>query len=170
MALTTTVGSGSQTKFWTDRWLNGKSIELLAPHLFACVPKRRAKNRMVDDALRDNTWVHDIQGHHTVAILAEYLKIWEMVQEVVLQPEVTDKHKWKFEASGDFSTKSVYMAFFNGAIFIGGCTRGAGVAAAPLLGSNFFNTFSFFSKRLHIFGIFLCLFYESLPLNTLNQY
>jgi len=121
MALTTTVGSGSQTKFWTDRWLNGKSIELLASHLFACVPKRRAKNRMVDDALRDNTWVHDIQGHHTVAVLAEYLEIWEMVQEVVLQPEVTDKHKWKFEASGDFSTKSTYRAFFNGAILFEPC-------------------------------------------------
>jgi hypothetical protein len=63
----------------------------------------------------------DIQEHHTVAVLAEYLKIWEMVQEVVLQPKVTDKHKWKFEASVDFSTKSAYRAFFNGVILFEPC-------------------------------------------------
>ena len=44
-----------------------------------------------------------------------------MVQEVVLQPKVSDKHKWKFEASGDFSTKSAYRAFFNGVILFEPC-------------------------------------------------
>jgi hypothetical protein len=97
------------------------SIELLVPHLFACVPKRRVRTRLVVEALQDNTWVSDIQGHHTVAVLAEYLEIWEVAQEVVLQPDVTDKHKCKFEASGDFSTKSAYRTFFNGAILFEPC-------------------------------------------------
>jgi hypothetical protein len=48
--------------------------------------------------------------------LAEFLDLWDLVQEVVLQPEVDDVHKWKFEASGEFSTKSTYEAFFLGAV------------------------------------------------------
>ena len=30
LAMTSTVGNGAHTKFWTDKWLNGSSIELLA--------------------------------------------------------------------------------------------------------------------------------------------
>jgi exonuclease III len=116
LAVTTAVGNGRNTKFWTDRWLNGSSIEQLAPHLFACVPKRRAKRRTVSEALLDDNWVQDIQGHRSVAVMAEYLEIWDMIQEVVLQPEVEDVHKWRFEASGVFSTQSAYKAFFIGSV------------------------------------------------------
>jgi hypothetical protein len=52
---------------------------------------------------------------------------------------------------------------------IGGRTRGAGVAAAHLLGSKFFNMFSFLAKDSTYLVIFHCLFFESLPLSTLNQ-
>lgn len=116
LAVTSTVGNGAHTKFWTDKWLNASSIEFLAPHLFAHVPKRKARRGTVREALMENSWVQDIQGHHSVAVLVEFLDIWDLVQEVVLQPEVDDVHKWKFEASGEFSTKSAYEAFFLGAV------------------------------------------------------
>jgi len=116
LAVTTVVGNGKNTKFWTDRWLNGSSIEQLAPHLFACVPKRRANKRTVSEALLDDNWVRDIQGHRSVTVMAEYLVIWDMIQEVILQPEVEDVHKWRFEASGKFSTQSAYKAFFVGSV------------------------------------------------------
>jgi hypothetical protein len=54
------VGNGSTIKLWTDRWLNGCSIEMLARSLFACVPKRRANRRIVQDALTGDSWLEDI--------------------------------------------------------------------------------------------------------------
>jgi len=115
------VGNGANTKFWTDRWLDGCSIEMLAPNLFACVSRRRVNKRTVQEALTNDKWLEDIQGHYSVAVLSEYLDIWALVQEVVLQSDVEDTHKWRFEASGQFSTKSAYEAFFNGSVFFQPC-------------------------------------------------
>ena len=115
------VGNGANIKFWTDRWLDGRSIEMLAPNLFACVPRRRVNKRTVQEALTNDKWLEDIQGHYSVAVLSEYLDIWALVQEVVLQSDVEDTHKWRFEASGQFSTKSAYEAFFNGSVSFQPC-------------------------------------------------
>ena len=56
-AIQSEVGNGANTKFWMDRWLNGCSIEVLAPHLFACVHKRRANRRAVPEPLTNNVCV-----------------------------------------------------------------------------------------------------------------
>jgi len=52
------------------------------------------------------------------------------------------------------------------AVGIGGSR---GVAAAPSWAKKFLIDF-LFSKRLHVFGIFLYVFYNFLILSTLNQY
>uniref|UniRef100_A0A0A9FF55 Uncharacterized protein n=1 Tax=Arundo donax TaxID=35708 RepID=A0A0A9FF55_ARUDO len=64
----TEVCNGANTKFWTNQWLNGLSIKVLAPHLFACVTKQRANKRTVQEALEDSRWLQDIQGHYSVDI------------------------------------------------------------------------------------------------------
>jgi len=53
---------------------------------------------------------------------------------------------------------------------IGGLKGGGWGGCSPPLGLIIFLTNFLFSKRLHVFGIFLYLFYESLLLSTLNQY
>jgi len=52
-----------------------------------------------------------------VAVLSEYLDVWDLVQEVVLQPDVEDIHNWRFVASGHFTTSLAYEALFNGSIY-----------------------------------------------------
>ena len=81
-----------------------------------CTRKRRVIRRTVQKALPDNAWLQNIQGHYSVLVLAELLNIWDLVEEILHQPEVEDLHKWRFEASGQFSTESAYEALFNGAI------------------------------------------------------
>jgi len=108
--MTTEVGNGANTKFWK----NGCSI--FWPLTYSCTRKRRVIRRTVQKALPDNAWLQNIQGHYSVLVLAELLNIWDLVEQILHQPEVEDLHKWRFEASGQFSTESAYEALFNGAI------------------------------------------------------
>jgi hypothetical protein len=51
----------------------------------------------------------------TVPGLQQYLLLWNVVNEVVLKDE-HDRHSWRHEASGLYSSKSCYNALFTGAI------------------------------------------------------
>ena len=42
--------------------------------------------------------------------------IWDQVEGVILQPENPDTFRWKLTQSGDYSSKSAYLAFFMGSI------------------------------------------------------
>lgn len=50
------VRDGTLTFFWTDRWLQGRSIQQIAPALFGIVNKRR-HGRSVASALSGRAWV-----------------------------------------------------------------------------------------------------------------
>jgi hypothetical protein len=69
------VGNGHSTLFWSDNWLQGKSISIIAPSLFSIIPKRAAKSRTVHEALLNNRWIYDIRGGLTVGVLADYFKL-----------------------------------------------------------------------------------------------
>jgi hypothetical protein len=43
----TQIGDGANTLLWKDKWLSGRSIQDLAPNLFALVSKRRVNRRLV---------------------------------------------------------------------------------------------------------------------------
>jgi len=75
----------------------------------------RARKRFVYDAITGRKWISDIRGALSVPVLIEYLHLWELLSNVVLQSEVDDTHIWKFSTSGVYSTKSAYEALFIGA-------------------------------------------------------
>jgi len=114
MAVETVVGNGKNTRFWTDRWLLGQSLEQAMPHLFSAIATR-ARKRSVYDAITGGKWVSDIRGALSVPVLIEYLHLWGLLSNVVLHPEVEDTHIWKLSASGMYSNKSAYEALFIGA-------------------------------------------------------
>lgn len=51
IAMETTVGGGNSTLFWTDNWLHGSSIVVIAPCLVAQVSKNRKNKRTIREAL-----------------------------------------------------------------------------------------------------------------------
>jgi hypothetical protein len=101
--------------FWTDKWLNGQCIADLAPSLFAAISQRRRKQRTVQSALLNQAWIVDIQGSLSVDTITEYIQLWDLLDEVQLQQEVDDTHKWRFDSSRQYSAKSAYGNLFLGA-------------------------------------------------------
>ena len=116
IAVTTTVGNGASTLFWKDNWLDGKSIQVIAPEVAALVPKRRANKRTVLEALTNQRWLEDIQGQLSIDAVMEYLVLWDLIEGVVLQQDSPDQHIWRLSSSGQYTAKSAYDALFQGAI------------------------------------------------------
>lgn len=48
--------------------------------------------------------------------ILEYLKLWSLVQMVDLDPTTPDSIIWKWESSGQYSSKSTYKALFSGRV------------------------------------------------------
>jgi hypothetical protein len=79
------------------------------------IPLRIQKKRTFEEALTNQQWILDISGGLSMVCLFEYLHIWDMMQEIELSNE-EDRHTWRFDQTGEFSSKSTYRAFFNGTI------------------------------------------------------
>jgi hypothetical protein len=116
MVVVTKVVNGENTKFWDDGWINGSTVAELAPNLIQFIPKRARGQRTVSQALNNRRWISYIQGALTVQVLVEYLRIWGLVDEIILQPSLPDQHIWKLSNSGQYSAKSAYNSFSIGSI------------------------------------------------------
>jgi hypothetical protein len=78
--------------------MHGQCIADLAPRLFATIPKKRVKQRMVQEAFTNRAWVSDIQGALTVGVIVEYLHLWDLLTDLELQPEVEDSYVWRLDS------------------------------------------------------------------------
>jgi hypothetical protein len=112
-ATTFSLGDGTSTIFWTDRWLQGSCIKDLAPYVFAAVPKRKLITS-VADALCGNAWVRHITGPRTMRLINEFWQLWELIQQVHLTPGSPDTFVWRLSTDGLYSAASAYGAMFAG--------------------------------------------------------
>jgi hypothetical protein len=106
------VGNGQRFRFWTDRWLGGRNIQQMAPNLMQFV-RHGALTMTVAEALSDDKWIVQIRGALTVPAIVEFVELWDTIRGVQLTEE-SDKTTWKLTASGTYTTKSAYLAFFSG--------------------------------------------------------
>jgi hypothetical protein len=73
------VGNGQIMCYWTNKWIQGRSIEEIAPHLMGFV-RPGAKTATVAMALQNNQWVAEIRGSTSIPALVEFMEVWELLQ------------------------------------------------------------------------------------------
>jgi hypothetical protein len=106
------VADGRRTYFWLDWWTGRGPLRDLFPRLFQCCDNPFATVAGVRDA---NGW--RIRFRRTFG-LAETVE-WENLCRIFdLHPYTTgeDEVKWSLEASGEFSTRSIYGRLMHGAV------------------------------------------------------
>lgn len=108
------IGDGRKASFWSSSWLNGKTLQSIAPKIFE-VSKR--KKRCVQDALDHDKWIADISvNNFTVEHMSQFVALWGLIQDIVLTPGIDDSISWTLTPSGSYSTQSAYKAQFMGSI------------------------------------------------------
>jgi hypothetical protein len=115
IAMESRVGNGNTTLFWRDNWLTGKSISEIAPLVVEAVPAKIKNKRTVAEAMVDQTWTRDVRGGLSLLGQFEFFLLVDALLQVVLTQE-EDVHVWRLDASGQYTSKSTYRAFFNGSI------------------------------------------------------
>jgi hypothetical protein len=61
-----------------------------------------------------NRWARDVEGALTAQVLCQFLRVWHLMQNVVLNPLQADRFVWRWSPDGKYSASSTYRAFFNG--------------------------------------------------------
>ncbi|XP_020188032.3 uncharacterized protein [Aegilops tauschii subsp. strangulata] len=107
------LGNGTSCRFWTDKWMQGRSIQELAPSLVALVLNRSRRSRTIAAALLDRTWIRDIHGSPGPEAMLQYVDLWRRLQSVALTTE-PDIIRWKWTEDGEYSAASCYDALFIG--------------------------------------------------------
>lgn len=97
----------------------GEKISGISPRLFQTIPRRIAKQRTSQEALLNRRWISDIKGALYVGVLVEYIQLWDLLSEVVLQQEIEDKHVFNIVSDGIYLAKSAYKGLFAGSTSFG---------------------------------------------------
>jgi hypothetical protein len=104
-----------------DRW-GGCRIHRTGASQAGSASVRRT--RTVADGLDANAWARDIGSELTITVLGEYLVLWNAILRVPrIGPSVGDTFRWKWTASGRFSSKSAYRALFHGTVALPGAAN-----------------------------------------------
>ncbi|KAE8771378.1 serine threonine-protein kinase smg1 [Hordeum vulgare] len=107
------LGDGRSCKFWMDHWIHGQSVAEITPAIYAMVPKRCRRTRVVVDGLADRTWVQDIVGALGPLAMVQYIELWRCMRLITLADH-PDNLCWRWTANGLYSAKSCYDALFLG--------------------------------------------------------
>ena len=91
--------------------MEGQSPATLYPALFS---HSKRKNRSVKEALTDNKWIDDVDYSLTEQLIADFVALWEKLQQVDLIPTQQDRIIWLHTSDGHYTARSAYELQFVG--------------------------------------------------------
>jgi len=91
-----------------------KGSVTLRPKFLHCLKKRRVCRRPIHEVRSNNLWLSHIQGALTVGVILEFLSLWDLVKDVILQLMVSDYHIWRLSSSGQYSATLAFKNLFHG--------------------------------------------------------
>ncbi|WVZ68362.1 LOW QUALITY PROTEIN: hypothetical protein U9M48_017311 [Paspalum notatum var. saurae] len=94
-SVTFVVGDGRRTLFWTDSWINGKSVEDVAPALLGMVSKRiRPSPRRCPMGVGSGSLGGGAHGSSD--------QLWDLIRDVSLS-QSQDRLLWRWSPNGQFN-------------------------------------------------------------------
>jgi hypothetical protein len=106
------VGNGKRCFFWMDNWINGKTIEDIAPDIYHSINPQTKARRTVAEVVANGVWIDDIKKPINIQSFLQVVAIWEGLAEVQLNQNSEDEWTWTWDAKGSFTSKSVYLAHY----------------------------------------------------------
>jgi hypothetical protein len=91
-----TLGDGLKVSFLSSSWLNGQTLQGIAPQIFQASKRKKA---LVHDALTDSRWIADISMENfSVEHITQFVNLWGLLQEVTIRlfghSHLTDHTLW----------------------------------------------------------------------------
>jgi hypothetical protein len=121
-ATSSMVGDGASTFFWLDKWLREGRHKDLAPHLFALIPKRLSRSRLVKDCL-DGGWLDDIPTDLDALAIDQLLAVADRVEGLTITKGVPNVFWWNWGMQETYSAQSCYLGMFHGSITMAGALQ-----------------------------------------------
>lgn len=84
------LGNGVDCFFWSNKWLDGRSIPSLAPSLVNSIPCSIKRSRSVAAGLSYEAWVSNIVGGLDLEAILELFKLWDLLQNFSIVADQQD--------------------------------------------------------------------------------
>jgi hypothetical protein len=110
------TGSGRSVLFWRDRWIHGCATEDFAPGITQHVKTRVRNTRTMEQAMRGNAWLLDIQGCVATLGARECVRLWLAISSTRRDPSVDDVFRWPWSSSGAYTASSAYEMLAQGCV------------------------------------------------------
>ncbi|GKV21933.1 hypothetical protein SLEP1_g31856 [Rubroshorea leprosula] len=103
------MGEGREVSFWWDEWCGGSCLANLFPRLYLISSDKEKKCCQMGREL-NGTWEWKLNWRRRLMEWEEELahKLSKMIEEVKIQPRITDKWEWVHKSDGKYSSSSAY--------------------------------------------------------------